>query len=787
MKESFTDVHFLLQFLYRTLSMSIVILSSFPIALNAQTASLDPTLSLVQTGGVTVPYQNGIPLPSFEKQLRPTISLAGAWRKSRFNANHNVTLYNRAVNGYALILSESANRQTVNYDDSQWEYKSLPAIENNLLGYEKTPEYYESGVWCRRSFTVPDSLKQFSATLMFYAVNYVCDVWLNGTYLGFHEGGYTPFAFDVSSLLRTDTTNVLSVRVDNIPWGTRKDIVPYYTCDWFNYTGIIHDVYLEFTNPISVVRADIVPQNINGGVQTTVILRNLQLQSGNVDVKLQVYHAKTDTVSLMKEVPAELIGTEAAVTGTTTTSLVVTPDSVSVWRTTLAISNPQLWSPRKPNLYILKVTVTKNGTVLDEFATQFGIRTVRTMGNKFLLNEKPAFLHGTARHEDHPSYGRSVPKSVIFSDFLAIKKMNVNFVRTAHYPNHPYTYLLADRLGLLIMEEIPVWWFDDATSWSLQNDTRHIHQQMFREMVFRDYNRPAIALWSTCNECLDVDGRKTFIRTVRQELDTLYPDGRLVTQSAAADRPGANDASQGECDVPSWTMYFGIFHGGTMFDGTKQFVTAAANAFPNKPIMDTEFGYWSSENGASQQRQLMTFDSTFMAFAPFAPVDNTGKPNPAGPLMGVTWWCAFDWYTHQQTAGFQSMGLIKMDRSTTKPVMSHLVDAYKNYVDNSEYITQIESAPASNAPSTYTLFQNYPNPFNPRTMIRYQLPSQGMVSLKVYDLLGREVATLVNEFQDAGVHQSEFGIENAKGGSGIYFYRLQSAGYSETKKMVGLQ
>ena len=749
---------------------------------HAQTASLDTSFSLVQLNGTVIPYQNGMPFPSFEKQSRPTISLAGTWRKMRFTANHTITLYNRAENGYLLVKGESAGRYQTGYDDSGWETTTLPAVENQLLGYEKTPEYYESGVWYRRSFTVPDSLKQQFAKLMFYAVNYVCDVWVNGTYLGYHEGGYTPIAFDVSTLLRTDTANVIAVRVDNIPWGTRNDIVPFYKCDWFNYTGIIHDVYLEFSNPVSVVRADVFPLSTDGSVRTTIVIGNRHAPSSTVDVRLRIYRAKTDTVSLMKEVSAELIGEEAAISGTATQSVSIPSDSIAVLITNFNVTNPQLWSPRKPNLYILKVILSQSGKVIDEFATQFGIRTVRTSGNKFLLNGLPAFLHGIARHEDHPSYGRSVPKSVIFSDFVTIKSLNANFVRTAHYPNNPYTYLIADRLGLLIMEEIPVWWFDDAAAWSVQNDVRHIHQQMFREMVFRDYNRPSIALWSTCNECLDVAGRTTFIRTMRNDLRSMYPDGRLITQSAAADRPGASDPSQAECDVASWTMYFGIFHGGTYYGGTKQFVADAAVAYPNMPLMDTEFGYWSSENGASQAQQVMTFDSTYAAFRPYAPLDTAGKLNAAGPLMGVTWWCVFDWYTHQQTKGFQSMGLIKMDRSTTKPVATRLMSAYKSVVDKSEYITGIASNHNGMVPTHDALSQNYPNPFNPSTEITYQITQRDHVTLKIYDLLGREVAILVEGEKDAGVYRTQW---NAKGvPSGIYLCRLQTSQYEQTQKML---
>jgi beta-galactosidase len=197
-----------------------------------------------------------------------------------------------------------------------------------------------------------------------------------------------------------------------------------------------------------------------------------------------------------------------------------------------------------------------------------------------------------------------------------VKEVNANMLRTAHYPNHLYTYLIADRLGIAVVEEIPVWWFDESLSWVIQNSLRHIHEQMFREMLFKDYNRPSILLWSTCNECYDVTNRKTFIHRVWQDLNFKFPDGRLITQSAAADRPGPEDPSQAVCDVAGWTMYFGIFHGSTFYEGTRRFLGYANIEYPLKPILDTEFGYWSGEqisiNG--QNAQVTVFDSTFQSF-----------------------------------------------------------------------------------------------------------------------------------------------------------------------------
>ena len=762
----------------------------------SQMATLQATLSLRSVDNVTMPFQNGMPVPSWDKQHRPMVSLAGTWRKQRFNANHDLSLRVRDAAGYAALVAEAAGRFSPSYDDSGWETKTVPAVENVMNGYERTPEAYENGVWYRYQFSIPDSLRGKRALLKFLAVNYVADVWLNGDYLGWHEGGYTPFAFDVSPSIRFDSVNVLAVRVDNIPWNTshtpnstygyRNDIVPYYRCDWFNYTGIMHDVYVEFCNPVSIVRSDVVPLNINGDITATVTVSNKDTLARTVDIAIQVFQAAIDSINISTEYCHQLIGNPVAVSGVTHTLITAMHDSTRVWRAALNIPNPQVWSPRHPNLYILKTTLSQGPVVVDEFVTQFGIRTVGTSGSAFLLNGRPIFMPGIARHEDHPTYGRSLPLSVIYNDLKKIKTFNVALLRTAHYPNNPYTYLLADRLGLAAMEEIPVWWFDTEDVWTIQNQIRHIHTQMWREMVFKDFNRPSVILWSTCNECLAVSGRGTFIANVRNELHSEYPDGRLVTQSAAADRPGAFDGSQAACDVPGWTMYFGIFHGGTYYAGTQLFLQNAHVTHPVQPILDTEFGYWSGETGSSQATQVTVFNFTFLAFSEVAIRDAAGALNPNGFLMGTTWWCAFDWYTSQQSppGGFQSMGIYHMDRVTPKTVAPVLASSYRPYYENSE-LTDVQEQQPGTRPFVFDLSQNYPNPFNPVTKIQFSIVNSEFTILRVFDVLGRVVATLVNEELKAGSYEREFDAKGLAGG--VYLYRLTAGGKHITRKMLVLK
>jgi len=513
-------------------------------------------------------------------------------------------------------------------------------------------------------------------------------------------------------------------------------------------------------------------------VSTTVV--NADSAAGTVDVELMVHNGEWDAVTIGSERPADIAGAAVGAVGQSTTTLTVPADSARAWRTTLTVPNPRIWSPWTPHLYVLEVVLRSGGVVVDRFHTQFGIRTVRTSGPKLYLNGRTTFLSGVARHEDHPDFGRSIPPAVILSDMQVVKGLNASFLRTAHYPNHPFTYSAADRVGLMVKEEIPLWWFDDAAAWTYQNALRKIHYQMWREMVFRDRNRPSIILWSTSNETKDVTNRTAYNLALNTELDSQYPDGRLVTQSAAADRPGPHDPSQANCDVAGWTMYFGVFHGGTYYEGTKQFLQNAHMYYPTKPVLNTEMGIWGEG-----PEQIELFDSTFAALAEASQMNPDGSENPDGFVAGATWWTAFDWYTHLAPRSYQYMGLIHMNRTTQKSSAARVREVYEPYYNSAGLINDVEERIPVTLPAECALEQNFPNPFNPTTTIAYQIPTAGTVYLAVYNTLGQHVATLVQGEQAAGDHVVQFDAKSLS--SGVYFYRLRVSDFVQTKRFVILR
>jgi len=642
-------------------------------------ASLSATISLRAVDGSMVPFAYGRPLPSFEAQAhRPIVNLAGTWRKERVALDHDLSLTDRST-ALALIEGEGQGRHLSSYDDASWETKTLPAVENIMPSAESSQgaEVYEDGVWYRRTFAVDSTWRGKQARLVFLAVNYVADVWVNGTWAGYHEGGYMPFALDVTDLLDYGSENTIAVRVDNPPWGTRTDIVPAVQSDWHNYTGIIHDVYLEQLPAQYVARADVRPLDIDGNLFVKVVVHNPSNIDQDLVADVSIYTAIVNDSSIDSPYASDLLGTPISLNGIALKPTSVSGKGTRVLIHEVAIPSPCLWTPVDPNLYILKVTLSDGDTIVDEFYTQFGVRTVGIGKDaKFLINDRPAFLTGIARHEDWPGTGRTATMDGIKTDLGLIVQANANFVRTAHYPNHPYTYLLADRMGLVVMEEIPTWWFG-RDEWAAQ-EQRRIADQMWREMIFRDYNRPSIVLWSGTNEAREQELRQEFLARINHDLKQNYNDGRLVTQSAAGDQPGPDDPTMNSIDVAGWTTYFGIFHGGEYYAGTRGFLERAHATFPDKPILITEFGFWSNPNDDLVQEQVQVFDNTFRAIEEHKAVDSDGNVVRDGFVMAATWWTAFNWYT-QGGSNLQTMGISHMDRSTHKPVRAAMQSRYAPY------------------------------------------------------------------------------------------------------------
>jgi beta-galactosidase len=665
------------------LAVCCVLSIAITVPVTAQNSTTLPTLELrdAQTDGATtqIVWQSGLPLRSFDPQDRPQLNLAGEWQKLRFRADADLTMSARDETTLAVLETELDGRQLPDFDASDWDTITLPKVENRmptLAGSSAGPEDYQNGVYYRRSLIVPAEWQGTHITLNFLSVNYMADVWVNGQWIGYHEGGFTPFSFDVTDSLLLGEENTIFIRVDNPLWGTRSDTVPAVKPDWWNYTGIIHDFYLESTPNVYIPRVDVLANNLDGTISVQAVVHNLTDTEQTAQLQLAVYSTDQDSDAWNNNPLASAIMDEQ-VLALPAIEVTVPANNVLVLSREMQIPDPALWSPSDPKLYVLQASLSGDAGA-DTFSTQFGIRTIEADGTRLLLNGEPVFLAGIARHEESAKTGRTMTWDFIKSDFEIIQSLNANFVRTAHYPNHIYTYLLTDRMGLMVVEEIPEWQ-TTAVEYDVQAE-RLIADQMWREMIFSNRNRPSIILWSTNNESREVPARTEYNNRLIDDYRANYDDGRLVMQSAAADAPGHTDTSQDSMDVAGWTMYFGIFHGSTYYEGTKNFLLAAHNTFPDKPIVNTEYGIWSVGGDSSPTRQLEVFDETFRALTEFTARDLDGNwREEDGFVAGITWWTAFDWYTAHSK--LQTMGVYEMDRTTIKPTGERLREAYAVWAD----------------------------------------------------------------------------------------------------------
>ncbi len=615
-----------------------------------------PTLApTVEVDGAGVPRAGGAVLPSLDEQPgRRRVSLDGTWRSPRITADHTLSTTDRATSLPGIEVA-AGGRQLPGYDDRGWSRHPVPSPETAMHG-SSPPENYQDGVWYRRTVDAPAPAGGDRVRIVFQAVASIADVWVNGRWLGYHEGGYSPFTFDVTDLVRGGQLTV-AVRVDNPPPGTGS--VPSRTADWMNYTGIIGDTYLEYLPADGIDRVDAVPRAVDGvdpreriALDVTVVL------ASPATVSLSLAHADVTPARLASTRAADLAGAPQPFTERSRST--TRDGTATVVQVSMEIDRPALWSPDDPELHVL---TARSGA--DAFATQVGLRTVGVADGspQILLNGRAAHFTGVNRHEEWPDSGRAVTDPArVLGDLLAVKGDGANLLRTAHYPNSALTYLVADRLGLAVIEEIPMWWPDAYTF--ADQDRRRIADQMWREMIFRDRNRASVIAWSAANEGFAPHARTAYLNRLVRDLRLGYPDGRLVTQSAAADRPGAGDPSQSQVDVAGWTLYPGTFDDASPADVTRRataFLDAARAARPDQPMWVTEFGAYAGTDGALAGRQASLFDAMWAAVGQRA------------DLSGVAWWAFADGFT--PIAGTNTFGLATM-AGEDRPVADRLRAAF---------------------------------------------------------------------------------------------------------------
>ncbi|MEP6949941.1 MAG: glycoside hydrolase family 2 TIM barrel-domain containing protein [Ginsengibacter sp.] len=405
--------------------------------------------------------------------------------------------------------------------------------------------YYESSVWYRKSFSYTKTDERLF--LHFGAINYLADVYLNGEKLGSHEGGFTPFQFEITGKVKDQ--NRLVVRVNN---QRRKDGIPAMAFDWFNYGGINRDVNLIET-PSSFID-DYFIQLEKGS--HNIIKGWVRINGSNPSQKIHIAiaGAKIDYTTLANDSGYAPIEFNA---------------------------NLQLWSPEDPKLYTVTITCET-----DTIQEQIGFRTIETKGTDILLNGKSVFLKGVNIHEEiAKEKRRAYNENDALQLLSAAKDLGCNFVRLTHYPHNEYMVRLADKMGIMLWEEIPLWQgiaFDNPVMQPKIN-------YMLEEMIQRDKNRCSIIIWSLSNETTPGPARNLSLTTLA-ELARSKDNTRLI--ASAFNRISFNknlvnidDSLSSVLDVVGVNAYLGWYRPWTA--DSKDYVWKFDF---NKPLIMTEFG-----------------------------------------------------------------------------------------------------------------------------------------------------------------------------------------------------
>jgi beta-glucuronidase len=474
--------------------------------------------------------------------------------------------------------------------------------------------------WYRKDFLLPHLRGDVHWILRFENVYYRATVWLNGRELGSHVGGYLPFELDLGG--SRAGVNRLIVRVQNTR--TLADLPPATGASggWWNYGGLLQEVYLRAVRGIDIGQVTVRPllpcPSCAATVQEQVSLRNVT--------------GVAQTVRLGGTFGGARVSFGSAVT--------IAPGATAQVSAALRVAHPHLWAIGSPYLYRAAVTLSgARGERLGGYVTYTGIRSITVRGGLLYLNGRRLNLRGFDLHEQDIAQGAALDTAHYQAIIGWVRALGADVIR-AHYPLDPQLLEMADRDGILIWDEIPVY----------QVQTRYLTDQawlaaaheMLTENILDDQNHPSVMLWSVANELPTPapPQEASYIAgaaAIAHQLDPTRP-----VAMAIADWPGVacTDAYR-PLDVIGYNDYFGWFDAGAGAtadrDQLSPFLDSLRACYPDKALMITEFGFEANRPGPVEERGTYAFqiDSDIYHLDVFA-----SKPYVSGALYFALQWFA---------------------------------------------------------------------------------------------------------------------------------------------------
>lgn len=374
------------------------------------------------------------------------------------------------------------------HDAKEWRGVQIPSAY----------DFTDNVIFQRKFEITGEMLDKYNFSLVCYGINYQAEIQINGNFVGRHIGGYSSFVLPIrEKVLQVGKENAIKIEVNNELTVNTTLPLRHLVNGWRNYGGIFRDIYILATPKLSigetVAKTEISSdyKSVKLMVRSTIENHGFTLSEAEISQKAFTAY----TIEVYDKLTDALVGKS-----------VLIPFSVLSRKTKdvnvdFQISNPKLWSPETPDLYIVKCSIVrvegKEILPIDDFIFNYGIKEIRLKGNAILLNGTPLLLRGVMWHEDHPFFGSAMTYEALEKDVAIMKTAGVNFIRFL-YPPHPYMLNLCDRYGIFAAEEIP---FTQIPSAIFEKEFfTELAQNYAKEMVIRDRNHPSILAWGIGNE-----------------------------------------------------------------------------------------------------------------------------------------------------------------------------------------------------------------------------------------------------------------------------------------------
>jgi beta-glucuronidase len=444
----------------------------------------------------------------------------------------------------------------LDYDFEDWEKVVVPSCWNT-----EKPEYfyYEGSAIYTRTFKYINRGEK-RLFIKFGAANYEAYIFLNKQIIGYHKGGSTPFYIEATKYM--EQYNRLTVVVNNT---RRKEQIPANNTDWYNYGGLYRDIEI---------------------------------------IRLPETFIKNFRINLVKESNFKKIEAEVELSSSVCSNATLKIPELNINKVInvkdgkgyeVIECEPELWSPENPKLYDVEISC-----INDSIKEEIGFREISVNGSEIYLNGKNIFLKGISCHEESVINGKAIKDDEIIENIKLAKEMNCNYMRLAHYPHTEKTAKIADKMGIMLWEEIPVYWaidFDNPISFK---DAKN----QLLELINRDRNRTSVIIWSVGNENADTDARLNFMKNLAIVAKEEDPT-RLVSAACLVDTVENKmvDRLANYLDIIGINEYYGWYD-----PDFERLPKCFNNSHIIKPVIISEFGADARPNHRGTRDDLFTED-----------------------------------------------------------------------------------------------------------------------------------------------------------------------------------